>query len=183
MTDVSTNPAATFLAALAVAEKPIVAAVHGLAIGIGATMLLHCDMVVAAEGTRLQFPFVDLSLVPEAASTLLLPRLIGYQRAAELLMLGFPFDEAAALRMGLVNKTVPIENLGATAQELAEKLVAKPMLTLRRIKALLKADQGVIQSHMKAEFDVFAQCLTEPGTRERLSALVKKGAVRQAPID
>src|SRR5256885_9931005 len=103
------HPVMGFLHTLATFEKPLLAAIHGQTVGIGVTLLLHCDLVVAARTAQLSMPFVALGLVPEAASSLLLPRLVGQQRAAELLLLGKPFDAATAERLGLVNRVVRSE--------------------------------------------------------------------------
>src|SRR5260370_6541055 len=119
-----------FLRVLAQSTRVLVAAVRGVAIGIGTTMLLHCDLVIAGRGARFQLPFVDLALVPEAASTLLLPRLVGHQRAAELFFLGEPFDAERALDLGLVNRVVEEGQALVTAQELAARLAAKPPAAL-----------------------------------------------------
>ncbi|MDP2639165.1 MAG: enoyl-CoA hydratase-related protein, partial [Betaproteobacteria bacterium] len=116
------RPVFQFLYAISQAQKPIVAAVAGAAVGIGTTMLLHCDLVYAAPNARLQLPFVNLGLVPEAASSLLLPALVGYQRAAKLLLLGEPFSAQKAKEIGLVTDVVPEDRLFDTAMAQAKKL-------------------------------------------------------------
>src|SRR5580704_11168584 len=108
-------PAVRFIRAMAEARKPIVGAVHGLAVGVGTTILLHCDLVYAADNAKFIMPFINLGIVPEAASTVLLPALIGHQRAAELFMLGAPCSAQRAYEMGLVNAVVTQENLLPTA--------------------------------------------------------------------
>ena len=122
-----TGPQLNFLKAITRTRKPLIAAVNGVAVGIGVTLLLHCDLVYAAEEASFQLNFVNIGLVPEAGSSLLLPRLIGHQRAAELLLLGSPFDAQAALRMGLVNAVCPRDALAARLEEVtarqAEELV------------------------------------------------------------
>ena len=111
----SMPPAEQFIRAVAFASKPVIAAAHGLAVGVGTTILLHCDLVYAAEETRFMMPFVNLGIIPEAGSTLLLPRMIGYQRAAELLLLAGPFSAQRAYELGIVNRVVPGDQLLATA--------------------------------------------------------------------
>lgn len=174
VTDIEATPTATFLRALAGTAKPAVAAVSGLAIGIGATMLLHCDLVVAAEGTLLQFPFINLALVPEAASTLLLPRLAGHQRAAELLMLGEPFDVAIAQRIGLINRLVPVGQVGAVAGELATALAAKPPRAMRLTKRLMKAAGDDVATRLSTEFDAFGRCLQTPELKQMIAAFFER---------
>ena len=119
------RPVLDFLQVFSHAAKPIVAAVHGVAVGVGTTMLAHCDLVYAAEGARFSMPFVNLGLCPENASSFLLPSICGYQRAAELLMFGEPFDAAKAREVGLVNAVVPLAELGATATAAAQKLAGQ----------------------------------------------------------
>ena len=126
------------LRALAVNELPLIAAVHGNAIGIGTTMLLHCDLVLAEEGTRFLMPFVDLGLVPEAASSLLLPRLAGRRRAARYLLLGEPFGPEEAAEFGLVSKVVAKGGLDAALSETVAALLAKPTEALRQTQKLLR---------------------------------------------
>jgi enoyl-CoA hydratase/carnithine racemase len=118
-------PVIRFLDAVSHAEKPLVAAVSGVAVGVGTTMLLHCDLVYAAEGTKFALPFVNLGLCPEAASSFLLPAIVGYQRAAELLLLGETFDAAQAHEIGIVSAVVPAELLMERAGEAARKLAEK----------------------------------------------------------
>jgi enoyl-CoA hydratase/carnithine racemase len=172
--DLSASAAANFLRILAALGKPVVAAVNGTAIGIGATMLLHCDLVYAAPEARLQFPFINLALVPEAASTLLLPRLVGYQRAAELLMLGEVFDAAAAERMGLVNRVVG--DLSAEIQAVAKRLADKPAAALAANKALLKSRDDGVAARLETEFAAFARCLRSWELKEAVAAFFEKRA-------
>ncbi|MCR6632534.1 MAG: enoyl-CoA hydratase [Magnetospirillum sp.] len=174
ITDIETTPVAGFLRALSRAAKPVVAAVNGTAIGIGSTMLLHCDLVVAVPEARLQFPFINLALVPEAAASLLLPRLVGHQRAAELLMLGEPFDAVAAHGLGLVNRIVPAEKLAAAVAELAGKLADKPAEALRRTKALLKAEGDSVPARLGAEAQAFTRCLHSPELKEAVAAFFER---------
>src|ERR1700751_4205700 len=124
------HPAMEFLRTLATFGKPLLAAVHGQTVGIGVTLLLHCDLIVAARNTQLTLPFVPLGLVPEAGSSLLLPRRIGYQRAAELLFLGQPCNADTAYRLGLVNSVVADEALPAEARALARAVAQQPAAAL-----------------------------------------------------
>jgi enoyl-CoA hydratase/carnithine racemase len=124
-------------------HKVMIAAVHGLTVGIGVTMLLHCDLVVAGRGTRLSLPFVKLGLVPEAGSSLLLPRLIGYPRAAEMLLLGTPIDAPTALSYGLVNRVVEDDAVLEEARGLALAVAEQPAGALRAAKQLMRSETGL----------------------------------------
>ncbi len=169
------QPASRFLHAISHAAKPVVAAVHGVAIGIGTTLLGHCDLAYAAEGTRFHLPFVDLGLCPEGASSLLLPRNAGYQRAAELLMLAAPFDAAKARELGLVTEVVPAPQLLAAAGAAAQQLAAKPPASLRLTKQLLKrALMPQIEAALAAEFTAFAERLASPEAKEAFTAFLEK---------
>ena len=144
-----------FLKGLATLEKPLLAAVHGQSVGIGVTLLLHCDLVIAARTTQFSMPFVSLGLVPEAASSLLLPRLIGPQRAAELLLLGRPFDAATAHSLGLVNRVVEETALMSEARVLAQGLVRQPPFALGATRRLLRGDPAEIVARMEEEARIF----------------------------
>jgi enoyl-CoA hydratase/carnithine racemase len=159
-----------FLSALSLLSKPVVAAVGGAAVGIGSTMLLHCDMIVAAANSRFQFPFVNLGLVPEAASSLLLPRLCGYQRAAELLLLGEIFDAAKAREIGLINRIVPDGEEEQTAMDIARRLAAQPLNSVRQAKALLKTDAEPVWDRMMRERPLFEAALSSPELQEAVAA-------------
>jgi enoyl-CoA hydratase/carnithine racemase len=164
------SPVFRVLAAVRAFPKPIIAAVDGPAIGIGTTLLLHCDLVVASETARFQLPFVNLGLVPEAASSLLLPALAGMQRASEWLMLGEPFDARAAKDAGLVNRIVPADELEATAQALAHKLAEKPKEALRLKKRLLRAPSAaLVEKTMADEGAIFLERL---GSAEAMEAFM-----------
>jgi enoyl-CoA hydratase/carnithine racemase len=166
-----------FLQVFSHAAKPIVAAVHGVAVGVGTTMLAHCDLVYAAEGARFSMPFVNLGLCPENASSFLLPSICGYQRAAELLMFGEPFDAAKAREVGLVNAVVPLAELGATATAAAQKLAAKPPASLRLTKRLLRrAWMPEIEAALAAESKAFAERLSSPEAKEAFTAFFEKRA-------
>ncbi len=156
------HPAMQFLRTLATFGKPLLAAVHGQIVGIGVTMLLHCDLVVAARNTQLSLPFVALGLVPEAGSSLLLPRLIGYQRAAELLLLGQPFSADTAYRLGLVNSVVEEGALLAEARALAQAVARQPAASLAATRRLLRGDEREVLARIEEEARIFgAQLLSE----------------------
>ena len=164
-----------FLHAVSHAEKPLVAAVHGVAVGVGTTMLAHCDLVYAAEGTRFSLPFVNLGLCPENASSVLLPLLAGYQRAAELLMLGEPFDAAKAREIGLVNAVVPPAELLGVATGAAQKLAAKPPESLRLTKRLLRRGlMREIEAALAEESRHFRERLGSSEAKEAFSAFLEK---------
>ncbi len=170
------SSAVPFLAALSGCKVPIVASVNGPAVGIGTTMLLHCDLVYASAGARFQLAFVNLGLCPEAGSTILLPARAGSLRAAELLLLGEPFDAAAAHQAGLVNAVLatPTE-ADQVAREKAQALAAKPPDALRTTRALLRGWQHqAVQEAMRAEGDEFARLLRGPEAREAVAAFLEK---------
>jgi enoyl-CoA hydratase/carnithine racemase len=169
------RPVFQFLYGISQAQKPIVAAVAGAAVGIGTTMLLHCDLVYAARNARLQLPFVNLGLVPEAASSLLLPALAGYQRAAELLLLGEPFSADRAKDIGLVTEVVSESELFDIAMAQAEKLAAKPAAALRLSKRLMKQGQmAAVMQQIKLESGYFGERLNSPEAKEAFSAFLEK---------
>ncbi len=169
------SPVFRFLHGLAGFPKPIVAAVCGPAVGIGTTMLLHCDLVYAGDNAAFSLPFVNLGLCPEAASSLLLPQLFGYHRAAEALLLGEPFMAEAALEIGLVNRIVPPTEANAVAQAQARKLAAKPITSLVETKRLMKSGQSArVAQQMNEEGAVFGRMLREPAAREAFTAFMEK---------
>lgn len=169
-------PVVQFLHTLSGFPKVLIAAVHGVAIGIGTTLLLHCDLVVASPGTRFQLPFVDLALVPEAASSLLLPRLIGHQRAAELLLLAEPFDTARAEQFGLINRVVAQEDLLTEAVTLARRIAAKPASAITASKRLLKSETHMVSSRIGEELAAFQRQLQSPDLKAAVAAFFNKGA-------
>ncbi|MGP8033418.1 MAG: enoyl-CoA hydratase [Steroidobacteraceae bacterium] len=169
------HPVLEVLRTLATYEKPLVAAVHGATVGIGVTMLLHCDLVVAAHGTQLIMPFVALGLVPEAGSSLLVPRLVGQQRAAELLLLGEPLDAERAERLGLVNRVVEESRLLEEARALAQRLAQQPPESLRATKRLLRGDPAELLARIEAEAQVFASRLKSAEFRAQVRAVLAKG--------
>lgn len=164
-----------FLRALAGCETPIVAAVHGNCVGIGTTMLLHCDLVVAEDGTRFSMPFVDLGLVPEAASSLLIPRIAGRRLAARYLLLGEPFGADEALAMGLISHRAAAGALDQALHVLVEQLLAKPVEALRQTQRLLSyGAKDEILERMRVESGVFAERLASPEVSEAISAFFEK---------
>ena len=168
-------PAVRFIHAVAEAKKPVVAAVQGLAVGVGVTILLHCDLVYAAEGAKFMMPFIDLGIVPEAASTVLLPALMGHQRAAELLMLGTPFTAPRAYELGLINAVVAPDALFATALQGAKRLAEKPFGALLACKRLLKqANHAAVNRALREEVNEIKDRLDSPETREALTAFLEK---------
>lgn len=172
----SGHPVLHFLRTLATYEKPLVAAVQGRTVGIGVTLLLHCDLVLAARGTQFSLPFVKLGLVPEAASSLLLPRLAGPQRAAELLLLGEPFDATHALTLGLVNRVVEEGQLLESAHALAASLAQQPAAALQATRRLLRGDPAEVLARIDAEARILgAQLQSEEFRRAVEAALAGKG--------
>ena len=169
------SPVFRFLHGIAAFPKPIVAAVCGPAVGIGTTMLLHCDLVYAGDNAAFALPFVNLGLCPEAASSLLVPQMFGYHRAAEALLLGEPFMAEAALEVGLVNRVVPPTEANAIAQAQARKLAAKPISSLIETKRLMKKGQAaLVAQQMTEEGAVFGRILGEPAAREAFTAFMQK---------
>ncbi len=168
-------PVHRFLRALVGFPKPLIAAVCGPAIGIGTTMLLHCDLVYAADDATLSLPFVNLGLCPEAASSLLLPQVAGYQRAAELLLLGEPFSAMQAREAGLVNSVLPSAQVIGHAHAQARKLAVRPLASLLATKALMKQPLlAAVGEAMRKEGETFGRMLTEPAAREAFSAFLEK---------
>jgi enoyl-CoA hydratase/carnithine racemase len=156
-------------------EKPVVAAVGGPAVGIGTTLLLHCDFIIAAEDARFQLPFVPLGIVPEFGSTLLLPRLAGYQRAAKLLLLGQPFTAREALEAGIVTEVVSKEELLEKAERTAAMLATLPPESLKLTKRLMKQAQAPeVQARIAEEGRLFVDRLASPEAKEAMSAFLEK---------
>lgn len=167
-------PVVRFLHALATAEKPLVAAVQGGAVGVGVTMLFHCDLVFAAESATFHMPFVDLGLVPEAASSLLIPAHIGHQRAAELLISGKKISAARAYELGFVNKCVPGGELAALAESEATIIAEKAPMAVRLTKKLMKGDRTPVLERMKEEGVHFSSQLQSAEFREAGMAFMQK---------
>jgi enoyl-CoA hydratase/carnithine racemase len=169
--DLSEVPVWRLLRALAACTVPLVAAVHGNAVGIGTTMLLHCDLVIAAQGTRFSLPFVDLALVPEAASSLLLPRLAGRRRAARYLLLGEAFGADEALEIGLASHVVPAEELDPALDALVGKLLSKPAEALRITQQLLRhGTSDEVVERMELESRHFSERLQSAEVKQAISA-------------
>ena len=164
-----------FLRALARATVPIVAAVQGKAVGIGTTMLLHCDLVVLADDAQLVTPFVNLALVPEAASSLLLPQRIGHARAFEMFALGEPVASGEALAWGLANRVVPRADLDVVARDLAQRLASRPRGSVTATKRLMR-QADVIVAQMDTESETFMKRLKGPEAREAFRAFAEKRA-------
>jgi enoyl-CoA hydratase/carnithine racemase len=168
-------PVFQFMFAMSEFPKPIIAAVCGPAVGIGTTLLMHCEMVLAGDNAAFAMPFINLGVCPENASSLLAPQIFGYQRAAELLLLGEAFNADTALEIGLVNKILPPSEVNISAQALAKKLAAKPLSSILATKALLKKGQmAQITQAITDEAKTFGQMLGEPAAKEAMSAFMEK---------
>ena len=169
------SPVFRFLRGIATFEKPLLAAVAGPAVGIGTTLLFHCDLVYAGDNAAFSMPFVNLGLCPEAASSLLAPRMFGYHRAAEALLMGEPFFAEAAQEVGLVNRVVPPTEVNGYAQAQARKLAAKPLTSLIATKRLMKGgDQQAVLQKMDEEGQSFGRMLREPAAKEAFGAFMAK---------
>ena len=169
------SPATHLFRTLPVMKKPVVAAVNGPAIGIGSTLLLHCDLVYAGQGARFQLPFVALGLVPEFGSTFLLPLLAGYPRAAEVMLLGEPFTADKALELGMVSAVVPDAEVLNRAERAAATMAALPPESIRLTKRLLKETHAAaIAACMAEESRIFAERLASPEAKEAMNAFLEK---------
>jgi enoyl-CoA hydratase/carnithine racemase len=166
--------ASPFLEALSTLRTPLVMAVNGAAIGVGTTMLAHADFVVASRTARFVMPFTSLGLVPEAASSLLFPRLVGLQRANALLMLGEPMDAATAFQWGLVNKVVAPEDLMMAARDYASRLAALPPAAVQRTKQLIRNGRTDVAGRIEDELVLFGQQLRSPEAAEAFAAFMEK---------
>jgi enoyl-CoA hydratase/carnithine racemase len=165
------SPQAQLINALIYLEKPLIAAVQGAAIGGGTTMLAHCDFVYAGESAKFQLPFVNLALVPEFGSSYLLPLRFGYTRAAELFLLGGPFNAARAAELGLVTQVVPDQSLLATATETARTLAAKPAAAVQASKRLMKRPiREQLEQAVKLELEVFAERVRSDEAKQAFKA-------------
>ncbi len=168
-------PVFRFLRAISTFRKPVVAAVAGPAVGIGTTMLFHCDLVYAGDNAHFAMPFVNLGLCPEAGSSLLAPQAMGRTRAAEALLLGDPFTAEAALEMGVVNRVVTPTEVNHFAASQAARLAAKPMASLLETKRLLNAENAqAVQQRIAEEAASFARMLQEPAAKEAFTAFMEK---------
>lgn len=168
-------PVFRFLQTFSRLQKPFIAAVNGVAVGVGTTLLLHCDLVYAGQGARFQMPFVSLGLCPEAASSLLLPAIAGHARAAELLLLCEPFSAQQGHEMGLINAVLPDEEVLAHALAKAQKLAALPTTSVKLTKQLLKkSQQALIDQTMRDEIRHFKELLVAPAAKEAFAAFFEK---------
>ncbi len=163
-----------FIRAIAVFEKPLVAAVQGLAVGVGTTMLFHCDLVYAAPDAAFVMPFVNLGIVPEAASSLLAPATLGHAKAAAMLLLGEPLDAQGAERAGLVTAVVPADALLGHARAKAAALMAKPPEALLATRRLMKGDPALVSARIEEEARIFREALQSPEAREAFTAFFEK---------
>lgn len=172
--DAEPPPVLRFIEAILSAQKPLAAAVNGPAVGIGATMLLHCDLVYAAETATFRVPFADLGLVPEAGSSLLLPERIGRTRAAEMFLLGETISAKEAHECGVVARIFPQGRLAHEAQARCEALAQKPPAAVRAAKALMRGDLGPVRARVAEEARLFAQRLQSDEFREAAAAFLEK---------
>ena len=171
------SPVLQFVRAMINAEKPIVAAVNGIAIGIGVTMLLHCDLVYASEDARFQMPFVNIGLCPEAGSTHILPLLMGHQKASELLLLGAMFDADTAIKVGIVNNKFAGDELASVSLKAAGRIAAQPPSAARATKGLLRAAmRDQIMAASQRENENFIPMLDGGEAKEALTAFMEKRA-------
>jgi enoyl-CoA hydratase/carnithine racemase len=167
-------PVGRFLAAIASTKKPLLAGVNGMAIGVGVTLLLHCDVVYAAETATFQLPFTNLGVVPEAASSQLLPQMVGYHRAAELMLFAERIDARRALEIGLINGTCAAGELPALLQSRAAVIAAKPASAILATKALLRRAPESTPARMSAENAEFARLLQTPETQAIMRAFLNR---------
>ena len=165
-----------FIRAIVAFDKPLVAAVQGLAVGVGTTMLFHCDLIYAAPDARFVMPFVNLGIVPEAGSSLLAPALMGHAKAAAMLMLGEPMDAQGADRAGLVTAIVPADQLLDHARARAAALMAKPPQALAVTRRLMKGDPATLTARIDEEARLFRESLTSPEAQEAFTAFFEKRA-------
>ena len=163
-----------FIRRLALVSKPLIAGVDGQAIGIGTTLLMHCDLVYASEAAQFSTPFVNLGLVPEAASSLLMPQRMGYARAFELLVLGNTFSAAQAKEAGLVNAVVPSSELEAAVMDAARRLAAKSAAALAAARRLMRGDEAGIAHRIDEEAKAFKQQLATPEAKAAFQAFLSK---------
>ncbi|ETI65244.1 enoyl-CoA hydratase [Sphingobium sp. C100] len=163
-----------FIRAIATFDKPLVAAVQGLAVGVGTTMLFHCDLIYAAPDARFVMPFVNLGLVPEAGSSLLAPAILGHARAAAMLLLGEPMDADSAARAGMVTAIVPADALLDQARAKAAALMAKPPRALAATRRLMKGDPAALVARIEEEAQLFREAMASPEAREAFTAFFEK---------
>jgi enoyl-CoA hydratase/carnithine racemase len=171
----SERPVFRFMNGLAAFPKPLIASVCGPAVGIGTTMLFHCDLVYAGDNAAFSMPFVNLGICPEFGSTMLVPKMFGYHRAAEALLLGEPFMAEAALEAGLVNRVLPPTEVNGYANSIARKVAAKPSTSLVETKRLMKeGQQPLVIRKIQEEGAILSRMLNEPAAREAFGAFMEK---------
>ena len=163
-----------FVRKVASLDKPLVAAVDGVAVGVGTTLLLHCDLVYASPSAIFRMPFVDLGLVPEAASSVTVPARVGLAKASEFLLLGDPFDANEAYRLGIVNAVVPVSELSEVAFKAASRLAAKPASALRATRRLIRGDRENIRAAIDREMTAFVAALASPEAKAAFEAFLNK---------
>lgn len=168
-----------FVKSLADLDTPLVAAIEGLAIGIGTTMILHCDLVYASPSARFKMPFVDLGLVPEAGSSLLLPQRVGLAKASEFLLLGEAFDAMEAYRLGLVNAVVSEDELHAHAVSRAKLLASKPRAAVATTRRLLRGDKSALTARMRDEAQAFSHAMQSDDARDAFNAFMNRSPSRK----
>ena len=168
------NPVLRFVTALVKSSVPMVAAIEGLAVGIGATMLAYFDSVVADEDTRILYPFINLALPPEAGSTLLLPQLLGYTKAAQLLMLGKPLRGKEAFEAGIVSNLSPVGQTQQCAMQIAKEFAKKPPAMMRQTKKMLRGETQTILQRIKDEEQALHKALLTNESKEAIQALIEK---------
>ncbi|PWR24389.1 enoyl-CoA hydratase [Zavarzinia aquatilis] len=168
------SPVGRFLAGITTFPKILIAAVNGIAVGVGTTMLLHCDLVYAADTARFSMPFTALGLVPEAASSLIVPAMIGHRKAAELFLFGDAFDAKTAAELGFVNEVVPAADLAAHVEAKAKRLTGLAPSALRLTKQLMKSTTSGVAERMKEEGAIFGAQLRGPEVAEAIGAFFEK---------
>lgn len=168
------HPAVNFLFTLLTLKKPLIAAVSGSAVGIGTTVLLHCDLVYADDSAQFMLPFVNLGLVPEAGASLLLPQLIGHPHAAELLLLGEPFNAETAKDLKMINRICSASELYGFALKQAKRIAAQPPEAIQQTKQLMRPNQQQVNRQMELEIEQFAKLLHSEQAQARFKAFLNK---------
>ncbi|MGK2873434.1 MAG: enoyl-CoA hydratase [Alphaproteobacteria bacterium] len=176
-------PFPAFLAALMAADKPVIAAVNGLAIGVGTTMLMHCDLVYASDTARFSLPFVNLGAVPEAGSSVLIPNMVGRMRAMELFLLGDQFKAPQAKQMGFVNEIFPADQLMHEVMAIAARLAAKPPSAVRETKRLVRENGVLLEKAIREEGRTFDAQLRTPESKEAMKAFAERRAADFSRFD
>ncbi len=167
-------PSGEFIRVLPTITKPMIAAVDGLAVGIGVTLLLHCDLILASPAASFRAPFVNLGIIQEAGSSVIGPHRLGYNNAFELLVLGAPWDAARAKDAGLVNWVVPAAELEAKALAYAHQLVAKPRAALMAARRMLRGDPAAIKSAIEQETQIYTSLFASPEAKEAFASFIEK---------